>query len=1310
MKKLMSAIFLAAAVGVACSAHKPLKSTIDSDSFVAKADLQDKTFHLVRNIEEADSENDVGAIPGEGQDFGIVKVEITEKELRLLSAFDPSGRSVTAKVLASYPIKKHFDIIRDKNDFNEDTNHVVEDTSNPWNQRAYVRVDWSKPSNSFSSIETQLSEGENAPKISEVNTVLKEDLTNDKGHFSFLTEVGIEGKNMVRTLPPFGVDPVSAFRVTYRTHLVPLIDTDYKANAYSLKDFGRFGFFTTQQDFRNPERGYQDSELKIYANTFNVCEAGAKGSCATNTVKFVLTKDFPDDYKAEARAAVALWNTAFQQALGRADNVVLLDETQQGTLSSPLQNVIAVYPERSQPGLLGISNKVIDPRTGEIVSTRAVVYQDSINAELGYVDSIIDLLASSDPLKNVLGLKIPDDQKVVTLPPYRADLSRSALELSRRVLGLNTISNAASANLSGVLSDETARSGAGNPGARLSGQSGARRLGGTTRAEARLKAVMDNAPQYFHIPEMDFTGDLDVVESDVSAANAKQYANLKGMEKLLLLEDVLKTEQRSRLLQTQRGIHGAEFVEDAVMHYLLRQAGGSGIAALLKNREAIKKSIAKQIFLSTILHEMGHSFGLRHNFAASSDMKHYSDRWQILKNRIKAGDKTLSDADLAPYQYSSVMDYGADFFSTQAGLGSYDKAAIKYAYNRSIDRENDPVVKEGFLFCTDHQLNQTINCRQFDRGATATEITQNEIDRYNADWALTHFRRGRADYNRIGKAVAHSETEQRFIPIRQVMDEYMYMKAASNSIAIAGKCPNDFLQASVDKGELRNICDPTEARNANVNSSDDASLMRALYDASGNLIKKDPSDLAPMGAADLLRANLLAQQFFQDIFGSTEPGYFVIQPPVDANSVATITGLGPVRPNASDLQADLVNLAKIQNITDPVAVNQFVEQNKNNIIYVPVGRYAKAYSSVHEQVGTFQELKQVGSAVDKIAAMMALACNNLANPRYDLLSIAGSPYSFDQSRTFMTKIFGKLILGQGKITPIVVQGLDGKLILAQVEAAIDPTLSRIAATLAMTKLVTDFDPSILGKTRICAKGEAGCANRLGLETVEATNSGGTDTYVAVQTLSHDSIAFDLISSLKKEADERDLLVKQLADPQAAKAANIAKLDGLTSQGATVSLELQSLPDVSSAVVQASNAQPSTAGSLASSLVMAMTEAIKNDDVLNADELKAQLVGPLKSLSSGLDAVNLAVTAMGAVGQCAAGDVACTQTPSSARRRQLVKLQTDLLKVVKTASAACDSEVKLKAAPSDMRLKSEDLAGQEATVELLRNLNQALKDK
>ena len=84
--------------------------------------------------------------------------------------------------------------------------------------------------------------------------------------------------------------------------------------------------------------------------------------------------------------------------------------------------------------------------------------------------------------------------------------------------------------------------------------------------------------------------------------------------------------------------------------------------------------------------------------------------------------------------------------------------------------------------------------------------------------------------------------------------------------------------------------------------------------------------------------------------------------------------------------------------------------------------------------------------------------------------------------------------------------------------------------------------------------------------------------------------------------------------------------------------------------------------------------------------------------------------MGAVGQCAAGDVACTQTPSSARRRQLVKLQTDLLKVVKTASAACDSEVKLKAAPSDMRLKSEDLAGQEATVELLRNLNQALKDK
>jgi hypothetical protein len=76
--------------------------------------------------------------------------------------------------------------------------------------------------------------------------------------------------------------------------------------------------------------------------------------------------------------------------------------------------------------------------------------------------------------------------------------------------------------------------------------------------------------------------------------------------------------------------------------------------------------------VSTIVHEMGHNFGLRHNFAGSSDFKNFPKD---------------SNGKIRAYT-SSVMDYIPSNFEDLAEPGPYDVAAIKYAYAGVVKLNN----------------------------------------------------------------------------------------------------------------------------------------------------------------------------------------------------------------------------------------------------------------------------------------------------------------------------------------------------------------------------------------------------------------------------------------------------------------------------------------------------------------------------------------------------------------------------------------------------------------------------------------------
>jgi hypothetical protein len=131
----------------------------------------------------------------------------------------------------------------------------------------------------------------------------------------------------------------------------------------------------------------------------------------------------------------------------------------------------------------------------------------------------------------------------------------------------------------------------------------------------------------------------------------------------------------------------------------------------------MKEYMAHKMHFAVIIHEMGHTFGYRHNFVSSSSALNYRPQyWQL---RTKNGTVTEECTDLAnteaeaaacvgpryfdpvtteeqenliwTWSHSSVMDYAGDYTQDLIGLGGYDFAAAKMFYGgtASVFADND---------------------------------------------------------------------------------------------------------------------------------------------------------------------------------------------------------------------------------------------------------------------------------------------------------------------------------------------------------------------------------------------------------------------------------------------------------------------------------------------------------------------------------------------------------------------------------------------------------------------------------------------
>ncbi len=220
----------------------------------------------------------------------------------------------------------------------------------------------------------------------------------------------------------------------------------------------------------------------------------------------------------------------------------------------------------------------------------------------------------------------------------------------------------------------------------------------------------------------------------------------------------------------------------------------------------------KKNIMSTLSHELGHAFGLLHNFKASIDKANY-----------EFGDEKTGR------NYSSIMDYIADIDMTYMGPGPYDAHALRAAYTSQVELSDvaksdpeitknihviaggyttiDDVVKASgmkslvhftketmnrrgvlkyFEQCDDGGLGQSSLCAQFDSGGSATEIVQNKIADYSRSYVTRNYVYDKILFSWPQKIQIIQRNISLFQSIRSFLDE-----ALMTAILGSGRTPDD---------------------------------------------------------------------------------------------------------------------------------------------------------------------------------------------------------------------------------------------------------------------------------------------------------------------------------------------------------------------------------------------------------------------------------------------------------------------------------------------------------------------------------------
>ncbi len=542
-------------------------------------------------------------------------------------------------------------------------------------------------------------------------------------------------------------------------------DRDYEPRVYSDKDMERFGYFSTERRSYNRQYGATEAGRARMINRHNqwwrtltadrcqldshcgqarpgvrcvtevanaTVEADGKvtGFCSLpyavrnlenpndpnstdlgpRPIVYYLNVGFPEDLKATARELERQYDEIFKGIVERlqgrpvsgrafvlcANNPVKEgDPTVCGVPGTTARigdlrfNLLYWVDQPVSAGLLGYGPNSNDPETGETIASAAFVYGAQIDTYSAMSRDLVRLVNGElQPDQFIQGLNVrqwvdsqPFGSKSRTFSREEVDAMADAMDLGW-TKGLPRSPRITKGNAKQLkqMFAERAQALAGSQV--LGGQAGLslQRLSKLAGSEVERKLTTPEALVATRInPRTSVTPELVRQANPLARFTAAHHRLIQA--------------QRRRLSAHSVDLDDAS-LNDAILGFA---AGQKGV-----DPQVVWKRIREQVFLSTALHEVGHTLGLRHNFAGSYDPMNYPKTYWDLRSAGGAPQPRYLDpetaaeqngvtlpnglhAGITEFMQSSIMDYGANFNSDIQGLGKYDRAALKFGYGNLVE-------------------------------------------------------------------------------------------------------------------------------------------------------------------------------------------------------------------------------------------------------------------------------------------------------------------------------------------------------------------------------------------------------------------------------------------------------------------------------------------------------------------------------------------------------------------------------------------------------------------------------------------------